>query len=396
MPGKSFIEKLKKYRGAIIGTVLVLGITIPVIVTTVQAKNYSLIFSVGSSAVKPILDSLSNNFKNQQNNTFDLIVDAGGSATGIQAIANGNTNVGNASREPSQKEAGKNGTYYQQWIDRRLKTVTIGWDSIGIVYKAPSNYKLDINPQNISKLYQVMTGWYEDDTLPNYTLKDLLTNSNSEPNNDFDIPITAYSRSGGANKSGTADAFAKDSHLIDFNTIPEKAQKALINGQYNSKRNIQTTNESNIETWRRVENDQREGAITYLSTAFILQNMNQIKAAGFEVATYNGIQLDENLSNIAKGYNWVRPINCIFSLNWNNKTSQSFKNFLLWILYDEEGKNTLTKNFIKPLENNYLALLGLPTIMPTKTDVESISWTSDYEISPEGDRFGAVIDIGGH
>ncbi len=387
MPSHPFIQKLKKHRGAILGTAIVLGITIPVIVSTVQAKKYSLIFSVGSSAVKPILDSLSQSFKQQKNDTFDLIVDAGGSATGIQAVANGNTNVGNCSREPSQNEAGVNGIYHNEWIQRNLKTVTIGWDSIGIIYKAPKEYELDITKDNIAKLYEAMTGWYTDENAKNYTLNDLITT----PQNAFNTPITAYSRSGGANKSGTADAFAHDSHLIDINTLPPKTQEALINGQYNAKRNIQTTNESNIETWRRVEDDKKDGAITYLSTAFILQNIERIEAAGFRVATYNGHKIDKDLNTVANGYNWVRPINCIFSLNWKSKTAQSFKDFLIWILYDELGKTTLLKNFIKPLSDTEKQQLALPATVANDEEAHQIDWKSDYAIDSSGQRFGAQI-----
>ena len=407
MSWRNFWTNLKKYKRAIIGTSLACVVTIPIIVISVQSSSHPLIFSIGSSAVKPMVEELAKAYNKDQAPDFDLIVDGGGSATGIQAVANLKTNVGNASREPKQEEAGRtiddstgktvDGTYAKQWKENRIKTVTIGWDSIGIVYKAPKgvDFNLDIDDSNIGTLYAAMTGWY---TGADLTLWDLM------PNNEElkKYPIYAYSRSGGANKSGTADAFAKDSHLNPTYkaNYDEKAIKdALIDGQYNLSRKIETTNESNIETWKRVSSDQIDGAITYLSGAFILNNWNEINQSGFKVATYKKKILDQNHfdTDVANGYNWVRPINCIFSLeekNWNQKQLEAFKSFIQWIVHPNasDGENSsdkvLKKVWLKSITPEQVEQMQIP-----RKDDSDQTWKSDYELASPNvpAHFGAYL-----
>ena len=390
MPFRNFWNNVKKHKRAVIGSALACAVTIPIIVLTVEATKHPMIFSVGSSAVKPMIEKFAAEYNQTQAPNFDLIVDGGGSGTGIQAVAKGTTNVGNASREPKQTEAGKDGTYAKQWQDNKIKTVTIGWDSIGIVYKAPTSFNLNLTPDNIWILYAAMTGVY---TGNNLTLGDLMPGTNDS------TVITAYSRSGGANKSGTADAFRNDSHL-DINdpvntkdhTYDKKSiQSALESGTYDFNRPIETTNESNIETWKRITSDNKLGSITYLSGAFILNNYDVITKQGFKVATYQGQELSPtNFSSVGDTYGWVRPINCIFSLNesrWSSDQLFAFKNFIKWILYSPKANKTFKSVWLAPVIPAQKEKMGFPSSITADT---TIDWKSDYELSPDGKQFGAT------
>lgn len=320
---RSVLNLLKKFKSVIILSVVVIAIVIPIVVTTITASQYPLLFSVGSSAVKPILEGFANKYASNVNNNFDLIIDAGGSSTGIESIAYGYTQIGNTSRNPKKNEVGKDGRYNNEWKKGKLKTVTLAWDGIAIVYKKPKDIttELNISNENIWKLYEAMTGCYSGEDM---TLNDLTSGLGNHK-------IIAYPRSGGSAKSGTADAFANDSHLINNTTYnptnKDEIQNALKNGQYNFNRNINVTNESNAETWLRVLNDNLIGSITYLSTGFVLNNLDDIKKNGFDIALYNNNTL--KFETIANGYGWVRPINSIISLE--DKNINPFIEFLYWL-----------------------------------------------------------------
>ncbi len=403
---KPIINSIKKFKSLIILSVIIIGISIPVIVKTVIASKNPILFSVGSSAVKPILEKIANVYQNKINSNFDLIIDAGGSSTGIESIAYGYTQIGNTSRNPKPNEVGyvgeNKGRYNENWISNNLKTITLGWDGIAIIYKQPKNAtnELNINKDNIWKLYQVMTGYYDGQVM---TLNDLTPNAG-------DVQIFAYPRSGGAFKSGTADAFANDSNLCQPSNAPtnkEEIQNALKNGQYNFKKgNVIVTNESNAETWLKVLNDNKDGAITYLSTGFVLNNLDEILKSGFKIALYNNNKL--SYESIALDYMWVRPINNIISIK-NNLIIDNYFPFLEWYFKSQiaiqfpknprlqDGKeNFISKQDFADIGIKPLTLEQIKSMAVEEENNQWNFWIDDYSLNNKNFKqgnlhFGATL-----
>jgi phosphate transport system substrate-binding protein len=69
-------------------------------------SNKTPISCVGSSTVKPFIEDLSKIYM-QANPNVDITVEAGGSGFGIQQIAQGFANIGNASKDPYSTVKGK-------------------------------------------------------------------------------------------------------------------------------------------------------------------------------------------------------------------------------------------------------------------------------------------------
>jgi phosphate transport system substrate-binding protein len=66
----------------------------------------------------------------QSNKKVDITVEAGGSGFGIQQIAEGFANIGNASKDPygaiyGKDEKGTDG-FRNEWETKKIKTITIG------------------------------------------------------------------------------------------------------------------------------------------------------------------------------------------------------------------------------------------------------------------------------
>jgi phosphate transport system substrate-binding protein len=62
-------------------------------------SNKIPISCVGSSGVKPFIETLSKDYM-ATNKKVDITVEAGGSGFGIQQVAQGFANIGNASKDP--------------------------------------------------------------------------------------------------------------------------------------------------------------------------------------------------------------------------------------------------------------------------------------------------------
>lgn len=251
-------------------------------------KKMPTISIAGSSAVFPLIEEYSNTY-----NKSDIVAQAGGSGVGINSALNNTKNIGMASKNPKGLEP----NLIDQWTNKKMKTVTIAWDGIGIVYKSSSSEQLDITDNNISKIYKCFAG-YE-----NISFSDLISGSKNTST------IKAFSRDGGSEKSGTADAFFKDSHL-NVEGLTSNETLALTNGIYG--KNVVQTAEANSQSWDAIKNSNEKNSMIYLSTGFILNNKNDIEKNGFKIATYNGVELTSN--TITQGYNWYRPLNLIVSL----------------------------------------------------------------------------------
>ena len=193
---------------------LIVGLCIP-------QSGVTHISTVGSSGVKPFVETLSEDYtdymKKQNDEEYDITVDAGGSGFGIGHVAKGYTDI--------------------------------GWEGICVVYIPPSgisndaksklNQTLDLNVNNITNLYRVFSGY--SDGLPQQTkkptfglfLNDEVNLSASDKEKFQQQKITPYARSGGSLTSGTASSFYESSHLENATEgLTERQQNAFKYGTY--------------------------------------------------------------------------------------------------------------------------------------------------------------------
>ncbi|MGL4183913.1 MAG: PstS family phosphate ABC transporter substrate-binding protein [Metamycoplasmataceae bacterium] len=297
-------------------TALIIGFAVP------WSNNFQILNAAGSSAVQPLLSQISNVYK-----ASDVVTQAGGSGAGIQAIANRTKDIGMASKDPGIIKEGEKGKFYKNWVENKIKTVTIAWDGIGIIYKSKNaNQILDINETTINNIYNAFAGNKE------FRFNEI------DPSFNDDSIISPYARAGGSNISGTAGAFADDSHLKP--KIDPEIKSILKDGSYG--RYTTSTAEANSQVWDFVK-DKGNGTITYLSSGFILNNKAQIEGAGFKIATYKGIEMKTDI--ISKGYDWYRPFNLMISLNGNKDILEANKQLIIAIL-NLDGKNQFLQDLI--------------------------------------------------
>ncbi|MGL5205800.1 MAG: PstS family phosphate ABC transporter substrate-binding protein [Metamycoplasmataceae bacterium] len=310
--------KKRNFKIGAIG-VSILGVTTTIVLTSGILSNTPLINAAGSSAVQPLMAAFSNKYT-----PADLVTQAGGSGAGIRAIIDGTKQIGMASKDPGIIKKLDESEWSQdqkKWIERDIKTVSIAWDGMGLVYKPSSNdVSIDVNENTIKNIYMAFSGDQQ------------LTYEDIGVEGDKTI-IFPYARSGGALISGTADAFYKDSNLEYKVSEGEKAilDNSLIMGNYG--KFTRTTSESNSQAWSFFKNENKTGSMVYLSTGFIINNINEIERLGFKVATYK--KQTPDLDNITVGYNWYRPLNLMISIK-ESKELDNIKGLIDWILAPEE------------------------------------------------------------
>ena len=347
------IKNKRKVPWKLVSVILLLLAILGLIIGfSIDWSRPSWIFISGSSTMQPLLQVISNNYK-----PSEITADAGGSSVGIQNVLNDKKNIGAASKTPSSSMAGvpsheENeaipGSEQSKWQNEKMKTVTIGWDGIGVVYKktgvladkssqngddsiSSSIQENDIvlTPNSIKWLYLAFAGYMDVD------IRNLMWSNNQDSSinakqvyeaKPATSPLSEYSivpfaRSGGTTQSGTAEAFTTDSRLLkdgnqynskkvlsgilsnttnpttvknDDSTIdsPSKSDNATLwevleSGQYGSL--THTTAESNLQTWTAIKSYNGVGIpMTYLSAGFIKNNYTDIVNAGFGVAWYKG------------------------------------------------------------------------------------------------------------
>ncbi len=308
----------------------------------------------GSTAVLPLINALSPYIK-----FIDVVTSAGGSGVGINSIINGTKEIGMASTKPDILNLGANNNKYQVWDEKKVKTVTIAWDGIALIYKPSSisiNTDLIINEENLAKIYYTFSGKKQ------FKLGELL-------NNNDETIITPYARNGGSSVSGTTDAFFKDSHLNYKDTIywqnltkdvKNSINDAIVNGSYGT--NVIQTAESNSQAWNVAKNGP-EGSLVYLSAGFVINNIDEIRKYGFKVALYNDKRISPepvsplNPEAIAKTYNWYRPLNLIYSMIYI-KNIPEIPRMIAWILFNEQAKNIIKNEGYVPLKYENLKSMG--------------------------------------
>ena len=323
----------------------------------------------GSTAVLPLINALSPYI-----DFIDVVTSAGGSGVGISSIIDGTKEIGIASTHPDILSLGLDNAKYQIWDEKRVKTVTIAWDGIVLVYKpspASADKPLIINEENLAKIYHAFSGDKQ------FKLGDLL-------NNNDETIIVPYARNGGSSVSGTTDAFFKDSHLNYKDSAYWKSLKqnevdnitnAITNGGYGS--NIIQTAESNSQAWSVAKNGP-EGSFVYLSVGFVINNIEEIQKYGFKVALYGeqGISpLEPGV--IANTYNWYRPLNLMYSMT-HVKNIPEIPRMIAWILFNEQAKQIINNEGYVPLSETSLKSMGW------NGNLNDMSFLINDSDSPEG------------
>lgn len=340
-------KRILKIGGPVLGVTLVGVVFVSISGAFIKIPTISI---GGSSAVFPLISAFSNHY-----DQIDIVASAGGSSVGINSIVNGTKEIGMASKNPAIVDKDHNSHEYKAWKEKNVKTLTIAWDGIGIIYKPKrgTTSNLVINAETLAKIYTSFSG------LKEITLGEVM-------NNEDKTIIIPYARNGGSSVSGTADAFYKDSKLkykeSEYWTKSlnkenhEFISKALSNGTYGS--NVVQTAEANSQVWNRIKNGP-EGSMTYLSSGFIINNKEAIEAAGFKVAYYGEYELTE--ANITNGYQWFRPFNLMYSINQLKNNEYVIKMFN-WILFNEQAKE-ITRN------EGYITL--------NEEQIKSMGWNGD-------------------
>ena len=304
----------------------------------------------GSTAVLPLINALSPYI-----DFIDVVTSAGGSGVGISSIIDGTKEIGIASTTPDILTLGSDNTKYQIWDEKKVKTVTIAWDGIALVYKPSSNSanaNVIINEENLAKIYHAFSGDKQ------FKLGDLL-------NNNDETIIVPYARNGGSSVSGTTEAFFKDSHLnykdspywksLEAQNQVDNITNAITNGGYGP--NVIQTAESNSQAWNVAKNGP-EGSFVYLSAGFVINNIEEIQKYGFKVALYGeqGISPLEP-GAIASTYNWYRPLNLMYSMTYV-KNIPEIPKMIAWILFDEQAKKIINDEGYVPLSEASLQSMG--------------------------------------
>lgn len=356
---KSFIHTNWFKKTAIIATSTIAIVT-PIVLLSINWNNLIIIYSAGSSAVAPLLMDIASTYsKFNLGNNIEVNVLATGSGNGLESIVNNTKNLGNVSWGPDKSKIKNTNELpaLDAWTNDKIKTFTLAIDGIGVIYKPDPNinFDLDINQLNIEKLYEAVAG------VNSYSYGSLIGN------NAVTTTIVPYARTGGASKSGTTDAFLKDSGFkIDKNA---QYYKNLSNGQYGS--SVEATRESNVETWKQISsNGGRVGALTYLSAGFILNNITEIQNNGFKVASYNGTPL--SLDQVTVKYKWYRPLNILFSIKNATSAVEEWVQWLYTNYLDSRIQSAIINFGGVPLSKEQL------NTMTIKGEI----MVSDFEIKP--------------
>ncbi|MDR0674918.1 MAG: substrate-binding domain-containing protein [Mycoplasmataceae bacterium] len=372
---------------------------IPIGLVTAFSNSWSNkipISCVGSSGVKPFVESLSKEYM-KANKKVDITVEAGGSGFGIQQISQGFANIGNASKDPYSAVYGKDdkGTdgFRSQWEKNKIKTITIGWEAICMVYIPPKELNLNpdelnnilvVNNSNVCNLMRIFSGINSnvtDATLGNF-YNDQADLTPSQQQLLMNTSIIPYVRAGGSLTSGTASSFVGGTHLNfnEKNDLTVAQQNAFDSGYYGTKFGLVQTDEANSRAWDIFAKNNKPGQIVYLSSGFVKQNLDLIKSKGYGIMAYDGSEtqtnptsFDVNFIDSHDGYNWFRPLNLMIPVT-NNESFTTEMNFIKTLLSDEY------KNKLIEIGAKYLNTEEIEQIFPN--DISGI-WKSDYQLAKE-------------
>ncbi len=343
---------------------------------SVNWNHTTFIAAAGSTGARGLVYGFGKEYT-KEHNQIEINAESGGAATGIGNVANKLIDIGNSTSNP----------YYfvntllhvdDRWTN--MKTVTLAWESIALIYKMPDglsqeaqeNFDISINESNIDYLYAVFSGYNELD--PNYhpeweewdeekyasydafltdTAKSHMTGADIQKCKDSSI--IPYVKSGGDRSAGSCIAFSELSNLNDHKT--EKQTLAFAGGQYGHDRNYYETEESNAQSYKMFASNNFPCQMMYVTTSFLNEsNMKLINDAGYKIAKYKNIPYEHN--NFWNGYNWIRPINSSFDLS--NKLAHDF---IEWIFYrdgaslSDKYKTFVNSHDMAPLRDDQFATM---------------------------------------
>ncbi|BAC44724.1 predicted phosphate binding protein PstS [Malacoplasma penetrans HF-2] len=357
-----------KYLKIITSTV---AIAVPVATITyfsVPWNPRNILTLVGSSSLQPLMTSLSNAYTNS-----DLIVQGGGSGFGIQSVAKGTADIGLASKDPysSVRKATIQSNDYtkEDWTNKNLKTFTVAFDSIAIVYKtSDKSDQLKIDSSMMQNyIYPMFAG------TKTVKIKDLIPSSTDES------VFVPYGRTGGADASGTATSFLTQyqNYKPDTNSVE---YEILNSGAYRG--NVRSTNESNVEAWNKIHDENLNGGIIYLSLSFVLENYKTITDSGYSVATVNGqnpytaYSTNNNSlnSDFLSSYNWFSLYNIIVPLN----DVQKIRDFMEWLYFGQESQNIINGLALVSASSNNSYLQSMLYDNTTSTTIDKNNFISTF------------------
>lgn len=397
------------FKRAISATVCLIPIGLVIGFSTSWVHSISL-SCVGSSGVKPFVEFFGNEYYNFDS-AQDVTVEAGGSGFGISQVANGFANIGNASKNPYSSIINPKNSHEQNWKINNIKTVTIAWEAICMIYIPPKGMsnddlsKLDlvINESNINKLYATFSGFKSGPINSIQTISDFMIKDQISPAGKQLCEKTAiipYVRTGGGKTSGTADAFYKDSHFKDpYNKLEKRQKEALENGIYGNEILIRETDEANSRAWDMFSKNNEYGSMVYLSSGFVETNKKLIESNGYKIMKYQNTNnndkpkiYDYEIGNVTQGYDWFRPINSMLKADFNNYNAAM--SFISWIFFgptidgsqlklSDLYKNDLAKIGGVPLTERQILSMCNKNIasLPISTDDFWKSfWTGDFDL----------------
>lgn len=360
--------------------ILVVIIPLAIIIACFVDWNFPpWIYISGSSTMQPLLKDISKLYNNAE-----IIVDGVGSSQGISNFLSNKKDIASISKYPSKEIAGlpndnslqisDSGTYSKQWNEYKIKTLTLAWDGIGIIYKENNpnlNIQIDINQNNICNFYN---------SFANNEYYFIHENNSIDTTQQNGLKLIPFARSGGSNVSGTAEAFIDNSNF-DLSELSSQTKQNLKTGNYPNW--VIQTSESNLQTWNKIKDynfNNNEIIITYLSAGFIYNNQNEILNKGFKIATYNKFNLiQDNKLNIPGEYKWYRPFNLLFKLNPSN---EAINNFILWLETELSNSNSELVNL--------LIKMGYKPLTQTEWNTMKLNnsiLVSDYEILQNPEQY---------
>ncbi len=376
MPRPKFVKPLLIGVACTIPVGLVVGLS-------VNWDHTTFIAAVGSSGVKPFIESFGKAYHEAYSN-FDVTVESGGTTFAVEQLAQGYTNIGNASNNPYYV-VNQQG-FADQW--KTKKTLTLGWEGLVVMYALPrdltpdakNNFEIVINKDNILQLYAMFScyhelkgaEWKEDfESLwyyaPQY-VQDKITNED-DINLLKKAKIFPFVRSAGNTGANSSIAFTYYSNLTehdDLSDLTDKQQKAFAGGEYGNDNPHMETDESNARAWQSFEKNGKPGAMVYLTTSFLSDaNLQAMKEHDYKLAKYQGkyegdaeqsILNDQGKLNLdclcmTHGYNWYRPINVMVDIGLKKATD-----FIYWMYFGGTGlyQDIVKKRGAKPLNEKQM------------------------------------------
>lgn len=344
---------------------------------SVNWDHTKTISCIGSSGVKPFMDAFGESFR-KSNNGYDVTVDSGGSTYAISQVANGYCNFGNASKN-TYNDVHKDAEVLRLWETEKLKTVTIGWEAIGIIYHIPNgltqnainHFDLYMCNDNINYLYAAFSGfdeYYDQDNQIKPLNKEFtsfyqfLTPDAKANMTEADIAIckntqiVPATRSGGATVANSSLSFAIESNL-NVNMTP-KQKMAFTGGQFGSDRKVIQTDESNAKGYEAFDglNEKYPGLMVYLTSAFtepektkkIISDNKSYKFMSYQPSGSNNIFKYE-YDNFDNGYDFIRPLNIAVRTKTDYSKFEDNKKFIDF-LFGDNYEDILKKNGAKALK----------------------------------------------